>query len=185
MFCLLASWTRAEYDPVVNRSLAKGWLANPKKLLDSTNDTVGQAEAKWLVVFDNADDLFLLASYLPQWGHGNVLLTARASAVGALAFPIEVDTMSVLEGTQLLLRRAQRLETASEEENEEARNLAIALELFPLALDQAGAYIEETGCGVHDYLQLYQQHRYALLALRGKHITYPEAVATTWSISFR
>jgi tetratricopeptide (TPR) repeat protein/transcriptional regulator with XRE-family HTH domain len=144
-----------------------------------------QCEEPWLLILDNADDLSLLSSYLPKRGNGSVLLTTRASAVGSLAQPIEVETMGVLEGTQLLLRRAQRRVSATEEEINEASNLVVALAQFPLALDQAGAYIEETGCSVRDYLLLYQQHRQALLARRGRQaLGYSESVATTWSLSF-
>lgn len=35
----------------------------------------------------------------------------------------------------------------------------LALDYFPLALDQAAAYIEETQCRLSDYLQLYQTRR--------------------------
>ncbi len=35
-----------------------------------------------------------------------------------------------------------------------------------LALDQAGAYIEETGCSITDYLDCYQDRRIELLNLR-------------------
>jgi len=38
---------------------------------------------------------------------------------------------------------------------------------LPLALDQAGAYIEETGCSVSAYLQRYEQQRARLLERRG------------------
>src|SRR5260221_11081086 len=94
--------------------------------------------------------------------------------------------MSFLEGTHLLLRRAGRFENASEEEINQAGNIVVALDHFPLALDQAGAYIEETGCSFEDYLDLYQTHRQALLAPRGMLPTdYPNSVATTWSPSFQ
>src|SRR5207248_6368340 len=93
--------------------------------------------------------------------------------------------MGLMEGTQLLLRRAQREASATDSEIDEATNIAVALAQFPLALDQAGAYIEETGCSLHDYVQLYHQHRYSLLARRGMQArNYPESVATTWSLSF-
>ncbi len=50
---------------------------------------------------------------------------------------------------------------------------------MPLALDQAGAYIEETGCGLAEYLDLYRTHRQSLLERRGKtSIDHPESVAT-------
>ena len=138
----------------------------------------------WLLIVDNADELSFLPSYLPTRGNGHILLTTRASAVGELAPSIEVDCMSLMEGRQLLLRRAQR--EGSDAEMDEATTIVVALAQFPLALDQAGAYIDETGCSLHDYFQLYQQHRYALLARRGKQAThYPESVATTWSLSFQ
>ncbi len=90
-----------------------------------------------------------------------------------------------MEGAQFLLHRTGRL-SASDEESKEARNIVIALGGFPLALDQAGAYIEETGCSFSDYLQIYERHRAALLARRGKQATnYPASVATTWDLSFQ
>ena len=145
-----------------------------------------QCPQPWLLIVDNADDLSLAQTYLPLQGNGSVLLTTRASASGWLAPSLEVDAMGVLEGVELLLRRAQRFAHASDEEINEATNLVVALAQFPLALDQAGAYIEETGCSVADYLQLYQTHRHALLARRGRQATqYPASVATTWDLSFQ
>ena len=145
-----------------------------------------QCTQPWLLIFDNADDLDLVPPYFPNQGNGHILLTTRASAVGALASSIEVDVMRILEGAHLLLRRARRFSAESPEEMNDAINLVIALAQFPLAIDQAGAYIEETGCALRDYLQLYQTHRHALLARRGRQATgYPESVATTWSLSFK
>jgi len=56
---------------------------------------------------------------------------------------------------------------------------------LPLALDQAGAYIEETGCGLARYLELYTQRRADLLKRRGKNATgHAESVTTTFSLCF-
>jgi tetratricopeptide (TPR) repeat protein/transcriptional regulator with XRE-family HTH domain len=144
-----------------------------------------QCQDPWLLIFDNADDLSLVQQYIPRQGNGSLLLTTRAHAVAALASSLEVEAMGVMEGTHFLLHRTQRLD-ATDEESNEATNVVIALDGFPLALDQAGAYIEETGCSFADYLQLYEQHRATLLARRGKQATqYPHSVATTWSLSFQ
>jgi tetratricopeptide (TPR) repeat protein/transcriptional regulator with XRE-family HTH domain len=157
-----------------------------RKLVTAIIRWLELCEQPWLLIIDNADDLSFISPYLPTQGNGSLLLTTRAHAVGSLASSIEVDTMSVIEGTHLLLRRAQRWDNASDEEINEASNLVVALGQFPLVLDQAGAYIEETGCSVSDYLQIYQQHRHALLARRGRQATqYPASVASTWSLSFQ
>jgi tetratricopeptide (TPR) repeat protein/nucleoside phosphorylase len=160
--------------------------ADEHKLVAAFKRWLERCEQPWLLIFDNADDLSLVHRYLPQRGIGSILLTTRVSAVGSFATPIEVGNMGALEGAQLLLRRALRFEHASDAAINEATNLVIALDFFPLALDQAGAYIEETGCDLVDYLQLYQTHRKDLLARRGTQATnYPDSVATTWSLSFQ
>ena len=155
------------------------------KLVAAVKRWLEQCQKPWLLIFDNADDLVLAQKYIPTTDNGSILLTTRANAVGALAVSVEVEKMGLIEGTQLLLHRAQRLQ-ASDEERNEAANVVIALDGFPLALDQAGAYIEETGCSVSTYLQLYQDHRQALLARRGAQTAgYPDSVATTWALSFQ
>jgi tetratricopeptide (TPR) repeat protein len=139
----------------------------------------------WLLIMDNADELALVQPYLPQQGLGSILLTTRATAVGWLAHSMEVEQMGLTEGTQFLLHRTQCLDPSDEQYNE-ATNIVIALDGFPLALDQAGAYIEETRCSFGGYLQLYKRHRAILLARRGKQAShYPNSVATTWSLSFQ
>lgn len=157
-----------------------------RKLADAIKHWFVQCQQPWLLIFDNADDLSLVGNLFPQGGNGRILLTTRASAVGSLAKPIEVENMGLIEGQTLLLRRAQRLAQASEEEQNESINLVIALDAFPLALDQAGAYLEETQCSLADYLKMYQTSRKDLLARRGDQATgYPASVATTWSLSFQ
>jgi nucleoside phosphorylase/tetratricopeptide (TPR) repeat protein len=157
-----------------------------RKLVEAIKRWLEQCQQRWLLIFDNADDIALVGDYLPQGGNGSILLTTRANAVGSLATSVEVETMGFIEGTQLLLRRAQRFEHASDEEINQAGNIVVALDHFPLALDQAGAYIEETRCSLVDYLNIYQNHRLDLLAQRGAQaLNYPNSVATTWSLSFR
>ncbi len=158
---------------------------NQHKLVAAVKRWLEQCPQSWLLIFDNVEEPSLIQEYFPTTSNGSMLLTTRASAVGSLAIPIEVEQMGLVEGTQFLLHRAQRLR-ASDEERNEATNVVIALDGFPLALDQAGAYIEETGCSFSDYLQLYRDHRKALLARRGNQATnYPASVATTWALSFQ
>ena len=143
-----------------------------------------QCPDHWLLIFDNADDLSFVQQYFPKQGNGSVLLTTRAHAVASLASSLEVESLGMMEGAHFLLHRTQRLDATDEEINE-AMNIVIALDGFPLALDQAGAYIEETGCSFGDYLYIYEQHRITLLTRRGKQASnYPNSVATTWSLSF-
>jgi tetratricopeptide (TPR) repeat protein len=145
----------------------------------------------WLLLLDNADELSLVQDFLPPEGRGHTLLTTRAASTGRLAQRIEVDPLDVEPGALLLLRRAGRLAPDAPLEEAEASERAIAQQItqevggLPLALDQAGAYIEETQCSLVDYLQLYRSQRAELLKARGGLVPdHPEPVATTWSLSF-
>ena len=146
---------------------------------------------RWLLLLDNADDLALVKEFLPPAGRGHTLLTTRAASMGRLAQRIEVDPLDLEPGALLLLRRADRLGPDATLDQAEASERVIALQItqelggLPLALDQAGAYIEETCCSLTDYLQLYRSQHTELLKARGGLVPdHPESVATTWSLSF-
>lgn len=155
----------------------KKWLASQKA---------------YLLIMDNADTLALVKEFLPLKTTGHILLTTRAQAMGRLAQRVEIETMGLEEGMLFVLRRAGLLVPSlsladiSQALCDAAKELVQEMGGLPLALDQAGAYIEETGCSIHDYLQRYQHHRMALLKRRGGLIhDHPEPVATTWNISFQ
>ena len=145
----------------------------------------------WLLIFDNADDLAMVWDYLPEGTKGHILLTTRAQAMGGLARKVELDTMGPEEGAEFLLRRAgiipedATLERASTADRAAAIDIVRAMDGLPLALDQAGAYIEETKESVSNYLTVYQQQRTELLNRRDGLVPgHPDSVATTWSLAF-
>jgi hypothetical protein len=145
----------------------------------------------WLLILDNADDLVMARAFIPPGENGHVILTTRARAVGAIARLVEIQEMGTQEGALFLLRRAKlitenaQLEAAVEADQTKAEEITTQLDGLPLALDQAGAYIEETGCGLSGYLELYRQHAAELLRRRGLlAFDHPDPVAGTWVLSF-
>ncbi len=154
----------------------KGWLA---------------AHQGWLLILDNADDLSVVRDFLPAHSSGHILLTTRAHAMGRLARRIEVKKLLVEEGSRFLLHRSGLLAEQRTLEDADPTTRSIVTEIvreldgLPLALDQAGAYIEETNCSLQDYLDLYRTQRAELLRLRGGLVAdHPEPVATTWQLAF-
>jgi len=147
---------------------------------------------RWLLILDNVDNLEMIVDFLPAHGTGDVLLTTRLQALGIVAQNIEVEKMGQDEGVTFLLRRTKviapgaPLDQAAKESQAQAAEIFFALDGLPLALDQAGAYIEETRCGLSQYLDLYGRRRKELLLRRGRlPVDHPEPVATTWSLSFQ
>jgi type IV secretory pathway TraG/TraD family ATPase VirD4/tetratricopeptide (TPR) repeat protein len=151
-----------------------------------------QTQDSWLLILDDADDLALVSEFIPTVLGGHLLLTTQAQSMDRAAKPIEVGRMDQDVGALFLLRRAglvaedASLDTALSSDEALARSICQELGGLPLALEQAGAYIEEVECSLTDYLRLYRMRRTALLsAYAGLLDDHREPVATTWSISFK
>ena len=148
---------------------------------------------QWLLIWDNLEDLELLHRFLPPIRQGAVLITTRCQALGALTQGVDLEPLEPEDGILLLLRRTKLLspEATHEDVQQFAAKLpgeyTAAAELvrftgaLPLALDQAGAYIEETGCSLASYLRLYEQQCSRLLNRRGgAGKDHPQSVAATF-----
>jgi tetratricopeptide (TPR) repeat protein len=149
-----------------------------------------EMHTRWLLIFDNADDLPIVRDYIPSKCSGHILLTTRAHAMSGIATKIEIPEMNDEEGIRLLLQRAglikhaTLLEQVAKSDLQEAQKIVEELGRLPLALDQAGAYIEETGESLASYLQLYQDQREELLQWRSA-IADHVPVATTWTMALQ
>ncbi|KAB5583696.1 hypothetical protein GE09DRAFT_1079792 [Coniochaeta sp. 2T2.1] len=113
---------------------------------------------KWLMILDSADsdDVFFarggsgqeekpLAAYLPQNVNGSIVITTRDGSLarrltGHDRHLISVGSMSETDAVTLLERR---LGTLSDTDRSLAVDLVRALDLVPLAISQAGAYIRK------------------------------------------
>ncbi len=150
-----------------------------------------QRNTRWLLIVDNLEDMDLLRDVVPFPHSGHILVTTRAHRTGHIARNVNLTPMQTDDGALLLLRRAKllipggALKEASEADNIFAKEIAQEVHGLPLALDQAGAYIEETGRGLSDYVSLYQQYSSSLLKRRGASgPDHPASVTTTFSLSF-
>lgn len=149
----------------------------------------------WLLIWDNLEDMGLLPRFLPSSLQGAILITTRRQTLGSLAFGLELSPMGQEEGVAFLFRRAkiltaevsgasiQHLLARMPVEYTAAKVLVTTLGGLPLALDQAGAYIEETRCGVATYLTLFQTRNSLLLQQRDEFPNHPESVSTTFRLS--
>jgi predicted metal-dependent hydrolase/KaiC/GvpD/RAD55 family RecA-like ATPase len=134
------------------------------------------ASPHWLLIFDNADDPKQLEPYLPT-GAGHVLITSRNQAWGHAAEPIEVDVFTSDESVAHLLRHVPELDAA------EANEVADALGHLPLAVEQASAWLEQTGMPARAYIEQLVTESTRILALN-QPPDYPMPVVATWNLSF-
>lgn len=127
--------------------------------------------------------------------NGYLLLTTRVQSIANLTENVLLDVMQPEDGAHLLLRRSHLFSASSSEQMvttpkyEEAVGLSQLLGGLPLAIEQAAAYIQETGCGLVGYRVVYETSRKEVLQTNVKYkrlyTDYSESVATTWLVSFR
>jgi tetratricopeptide (TPR) repeat protein len=130
---------------------------------------------RWLLVFDNVEDPHDLRPYWPSTGGGHVLVTSRNPAWTGLATTFPLEVLSRSDAVAFLQRRAGL-------DRQAADALAEALGDLPLALEQAAAYLDQTGTPPQEYLGLLRERGPELFAL-GRPVTSEQTIATTWTVS--
>ena len=178
------AWQLAAEDPTV---LATGFSELAAQLgaqdvliqrdpVASVHRVLAAYPARWLLVFDNAPDRASVERFLPPAGGGRVLVTTQNQdwPPGQV---LEVPVLDIEVAASFLINRT------GDPDRRAARELALKLGGLPLALEQAGAYIQATGESFAGYLASFR-HRRADMLGRGNPIGYPRTVATTWALAF-
>ncbi|OIJ63589.1 FxSxx-COOH system tetratricopeptide repeat protein [Streptomyces mangrovisoli] len=139
----------------------------------------GTPHRRWLVIFDGVDEPedIQVADLLPD-GPGHVLITTRTrdwSSSGD-AETIQVEPFDRDESIAYIRRRAKRLT------NEEASDLAAAVQDLPLLLAQTAAYLEANpAMPARDYVDQIRQNP---TNVGVQYADYPMSFTTAWSITF-
>jgi tetratricopeptide (TPR) repeat protein len=181
-------WVRAESQEALFADLVQlaSRLELPERdardqsvIVDAVKRWLDEHE-KWLLVLDNVENYSVVRdlTWKATAGGRHIIITTQNQSLGVIGrqrlLPIGTE-----EGALLLLRRAKRLEVDAPFSAVDKTDAAVAREIsaqvggLPLALDQAGAYIDETGCKLEDYSALLQLRSKELAQKRG--VPYPES----------
>jgi tetratricopeptide (TPR) repeat protein len=132
---------------------------------------------RWLMIFDNAEDMDKVRRALPS-GSGHVLITTRRSGFGSFGPVLDLNTLKRSEALELLRRRVASIDDSAADE------LAEELGDLPLALAQAAAYMEETSTPPDTYLTLLSSHSDEMRR-RGRVNDSPFNLESVWSLSIQ
>ena len=150
------------------------------KLLGHSVESVPEAlriltntHQSWLLILDNADDPeFDYQTYLPSGTHGAVLMTSRVAECRGYS-PDAFEALGGLEeqdSKELLLKAAGLSPELWLPYDDQVKEVVRLLGSHTLALMQAGAYISQGHCQLHQYPEVYRRQRTRLLKFRPKQV---------------
>ncbi|KAF9069364.1 hypothetical protein BDP27DRAFT_1420995 [Rhodocollybia butyracea] len=154
----------------------------------------GLVEPTWLIgkgLLEDRKEEWLTqhGKILPSCRHGNIIITSRNEALVQLTvgdgMATELKGMDEEDAIKLLSIYAG-VKNATAEESATLVDITRTLHGFPLALIQAGAYIQQLGC-LSTYLERFQSQRAEILATdRSQSIDdYTLSIYSTWNLSWK
>ncbi|MFZ2473261.1 MAG: FxSxx-COOH system tetratricopeptide repeat protein [Methanothrix sp.] len=177
-------WVRADEPAtlspdyaVLAKALDLSQKDSPDQVVNAVKSWLGQNQ-KWLLIFDNAQEPDVLKRFLPQGGGGHIIITSRNPIWGSMARVLPVEVFELVEAVDFIFKRTNQHDEVT------SKLLAEETGRLPLALEQASAYVEETGISLSDYLIRFRNHKKDALE-HGNPADYPDTVATAWNLSFK
>ncbi|WP_405773574.1 FxSxx-COOH system tetratricopeptide repeat protein [Streptomyces sp. NBC_01538] len=137
----------------------------------------GSPHRRWLVIFDSADDMSQVEDLLPE-GNGHVLVTTLTQdwATAGRLSEIPILPFARDESVAYVRRRAPRLD------EEEADQLAEAVQDLPLLLAQTAAWLDANRMPALEYIDLIRRSGANQIGIRISD-DYPMGFQTSWSIT--
>ena len=179
----LVWWINAEQPLEITLAMAE--LARRLDLQISDNAAEAAASAleqlrrggagRWLLIFDNAENPEDLAPFLPT-GSGHILITSRNQAWTRHAEPVELDVFSRPESLAHLTQHVPDLDVS------DAARVSAAVGDLPLAIEQAAAWLAETGMSAALYAEWLETQATSALGLN-KPLDYAKPVVAAWNLS--
>ena len=180
----LGWWVPAETESSTLASLARlavllgGNAGLDPRDLAANLSTELAAHETWLLIFDNAASVGDIGPLLPAGIGGHILITSRSHAWAGVAHPVEVGSLPLAKAARLLRLRSGDHDVAA------SKKLAEELGGLPLALDQAGGYVNECGIRLREYHDQFADFPAELLR-RGSPQSYPNTVGRTLGVALR
>ncbi|KAG8629357.1 hypothetical protein KVT40_003222 [Elsinoe batatas] len=156
-------------DDEENKSLLLEWLET--------------TERRWLLIFDNAEDVDLIRSYWPAAGRGQVLITTRNPnfAFDLAEVSIELYPWDTQTGSEFLLHllSSNVSEQLQAGEAASAYQLSEKLSGHALAISLMAGLIHRRAWSVEEFMAVYNAHANEVKDMFGT-----KSIDTLWSLAF-
>jgi len=165
-----------EFAKLAKRLSLVGSITTDQGLMTKAVQRWLEQHENWLLIFDDAASTESVIPWLPKQYSGDIFITSRNPNFQKLANILQVPVLDEEDAIHLLQLRS------TQEDREGAGELAKLLGYLPLAIEQAGAYLEETSASIMRYRDLFENRASALLT-EGYSLEYENTVDATWELN--
>ncbi|KAJ8125977.1 hypothetical protein O1611_g7661 [Lasiodiplodia mahajangana] len=163
-------------DLTVSMEIVKGWLSNPVRSYDTPPSATN--EVSWLLIFDNVDDLDVLAEFWPTTGSGAVLITSRDSLAKNHIYTansgIDLPPFPVQDAVKFLNILTKRSPHPTQDQN--AAEVVQKLGCLPLLITQMAGVMARLGLSYSDFLELCNTSGIEQISMTGTALSTPQQV---------
>ncbi|KAL8781443.1 MAG: hypothetical protein Q9213_005995 [Squamulea squamosa] len=176
----------ATEDAMAAMMKVKTWLSEASMLPDSSmrNTSLQVKGHRWLLIFDNAEDLEILGHAWPYDAQGSILVTTRNPniAFDPAAGGVHIQPFDDAEGAKFLLKLID-VDANSQVNQDFAKEIAHALGSLPLALNQIGGFINQRKMPLKDFLPLYRRNVERIDSKKTGTVNYEHSISTVWEMT--
>jgi hypothetical protein len=143
-------------DFAASRDVAMAWLSQP--LRKTSEPDTPENTVSWLIIFDNVDNLDVLADYWPKFGRGSVLVTSRDPFAKHNLYMENGINLTPLRKTEseALMQRLTYVK-AEPHQQQALSMIAEKLDGLPLAINQMSAVFRRLRLSYTDFLKYYDE----------------------------
>jgi NB-ARC domain len=145
-------------DLAASREIAKAWLTKSTVAEGPVDEP--QENTSWLLIFDNANNLDIIADYWPRKGNGSILVTSRDPFAKCNFYPsgsgIDLDLLPD-EDASRFLRKIIKGSADIDDQDEYEASILMARQLggLPLAMTQMAGVIRRRQISIREFVTLY------------------------------
>ena len=169
-------WIDCSSEASIKRS-CENFLVQAGEPLQANKEAVFaqlfQSHSNWLLIFDDVGANASIESLIPKIGEGHVLVTTQQTKSDAIL----LNAMETEEAASFILKRTGISDTPT------ANSIATRLGCFPLALEQAAAYVNEIKIALTDYLELLNKYGLDIFDEEDEVERYSRNIRTVWNIT--
>lgn len=149
-------------------------------------DLLNQSGRRFLLIFDDVEQIHLLLHVWPSSEKGSILITTRSPSVASKRATevMHLESFSTDKALEAL-RSLTGLEPNKHEDSAAANDICRLLGGLPLAIVQISDYIRDHGCSYEEFFRIYRNFTSKILEKGEIPIEYNHTLRTVWDASLR